>query len=96
MRAFVQRIQQPAHLRVGKADRRKITAHRTAPFVVLHHPLVPCLADATVAGRRHIGKIVLFDLRQKHFGFRVQREIFLRRIPGDVRAENTYRLKEWL
>src|SRR6185312_2737005 len=89
-RAGIERVEQPAELRVGKADRRQISLRGFPPFSIRGNPLVPPAAFLAhrLGGRRQPLAPVSYR-RNLDFVERIEIEIFLRNEPGDVRFENT-------
>lgn len=88
----IQGVQQSAQLRIGVADAREVGLQEFIPLPVFDDPLVPC--PATV--RERIGQVVHPVLGQRQLVERIQIEVFLGHLPGDVRTEETDREEQRL
>ena len=96
MGAFIKGIQQPAHLRIGKTDGGQIAANGATPLIIIQQPLMPLFSNTVLPGLRYVFQIVFLDLGKKHIFLWIEREIFLGRVPRNVRAENADCVKERL
>ena len=94
MRAGVERVEQPSHLGVGKADTCQIAAHGRLPFIVIHHPLMPLAAQPISVRRGNVIQVTSHDRRQEHLVRRIQVEVLLRHKPGNMRAEDADGVEE--
>ena len=59
-------VEQPSNWRVDEGDRGQVRLHRTFPFVMHDDVLMLTRLGHGDARRRHIGEIILDDVREFH------------------------------